>query len=135
MKKILVFLCALVPLSSFAKLNLSLAEQTKIVENVAKSERRHLWETGHQDVSSFVSKMKKSELDVKLKNNSNLEYPMNTDEVTRLKQCINQSEECSLFLIDIGASYMGGSGEINAYILLNPKTGKFAMIKHLIYEE
>lgn len=135
MKKILVIICTLVSLSSFAQMDLSLSEQSKIVEEVAKSERKYLWQTGHDDVSSFVSKITKSELDVKMKNNPQVESPLNRNEVSRLYVCINRPEKCSLFLIDIGASYMGGSGEINVYVLLNPRTGKFSKIKHNVYAE
>jgi len=132
MKLLLLALSLLISAQALAQM--SAEEQLVKVEDIAKTERRHMWRNGYQGVDSSVEKMTKARLDEILLDNSTFENPLSRPEVSSLYRCFH-STACSLFLIDVVGSMYGGDGNHFLWILLNPETGKYRFIRHSVYEE
>ena len=113
---------------------ISESEELAIVENIAKTERRNMWQNGYEDVDSGVSKPEKSQLDEIIKMNREFENPLSKQEISSLYQCFH-IQSCALFLIDVSASMYGGYGNHYLWVLLSTQTGKYRFIRHQVYAE
>lgn len=134
--KLFIFALMFIGLDTYATTKLTINQQKEIVEKIAKAERRELWVTGHEDVSSAVTYVTSAELAKLLKEDSeDSEQPLNEQEIFDVKQCSKSKKTCSVFTIDVSGSYMGGYGHIRFWILINPMNGKFSKISQSIYTE
>ena len=132
MKLLLLALSLLISAQALAQM--SAEEQLSKVEEIAKTERRHMWRNGYQEVDSSVEKITQARLDEILLENSTFETPLDRDELSSLYRCFHSSV-CALFLIDVVGSMYGGDGNHFLWIMLNPQTGKYRFIRHSVYEE
>lgn len=133
--KVLMLALVLTGFQSFAATKLTLSQQKEVVEKLAKQERRELWVSGHVDVSSSVTHVTAKELEKLLKEDSDSEQPLNSDEVHQIRKCSKSTNMCSVFTIDVSGSYMSGYGHIRFWILLNPDSGHYSKISQSIYTE
>ena len=128
----LALISLLISLSAYAQLDAT--EQLNIVEGIAKTERRNLWRAGYRDVDSGVSRVSLEELNQIIKENPDIEEPLDRSQIAALYSCYHRAN-CSLFLIDVGASMYGGSGHHRLWVLLNPETGKYRFERHQVWVE
>lgn len=133
MKLLVCLLVFSVSASAFARLSDS--QQLAVVEKVAKGHRRQMHIERYEDVESFVEKVSKARLDELVKFSPGAEHPLNKEEISALYRCQHSSKSCSLYLISLTGSMYGGSGETHNYVMLDPNTGKYTEIMHLVYAE
>jgi hypothetical protein len=134
--KICLVVFLLTSLSAFGHQELSIAQQQKIVDKIAKEERKELWAKGHEYVTSKVSRLDKSALDVLVEQGRMTYDLLNQDDVVAFYGCINSPTTCTLFIIDITSEYMSGYGKDRAWILLNPRNGLVEhYVKQTVYSE
>lgn len=119
----------------FAQTRLGPEAQLSQVEKIAKAERRELWRSGHQEVTSEVLKVTRAGLDEVIRENSEVEEPLDQAQTATLYRCTAAKNSCSLFLINLSAEMMGGYGHSRIWVLLNPVTGKAEKIEQLVYAE
>ena len=132
--KLISLFTLLFSMASFAQTQLSLEKQTAFVEKIAKDARRDYWRSGHKYVGTTVEAVSKEGLDDYIQDNHLMEEPLNKTQISGLYKC-HYSKKCSLFLIHLSASYMGGDGSERIWVLLNPFTATAETYKHLVYAE
>lgn len=133
--KFLAVLTFIFSTNLFAQDHLSPEEQTVIVEQIAKFERRQLWVTGHEDVESYTEKITKDDLDNAVKENALAEEPLERTQISSLYQCYHSPKSCRLFVIYLSGSMYGGYGNSRVWVLLNPFTAKYQKISQIVYAE
>ncbi len=133
MKKIFTLIALCLSLAAVA--GLSEPQQLVVVEKIAKEHRRQMHIENFDDVESYVEKVTKARLNELMKNNSEVEAPLDSDQVASLQACMKRSKTCSLFLISLTGSWYGGDVRTHSYVLLNPETGKTEEIMHEVYAE
>jgi hypothetical protein len=109
--------------SAFAQLSVS--EQTALVENIAKNDRRNMWRGGGTDVSSLVSRPTKIQIDELIRDNKDLEYPINKDQIATVYSCHYRPATCVVYIIDLFGAIYGGSGWSRRWVFLHPTTRKY----------
>jgi hypothetical protein len=133
MKQLMIALCLMFSFGAFAQL--TTLEQDKIVEGVAKNDRREMWRMGMSDVSSHVEKPTKLMIDEFVAGNEQIESPLNRDDIAAIYRCLHTPKYCVVYTIDLYGEMYGGSGHSRRWVLLNPVTGKHRSFLHAVYEE
>jgi hypothetical protein len=113
---------------------MSIEEQGKKIEDLARGIRRNYWVSGHEDVSSHEFFMTKEAIDEHIEGNSYYEDALDTDEIEDLYKC-HYSKSCELYQVSVSGSYWGGYGTSSHFILLYTKSGKSYEIEHITYAE
>jgi hypothetical protein len=120
-------------LSAFAQL--SVREQTALVEGIAKNERREMWRLGMTNVSSLVTRPTKTQIDELIRDNGTMSDLLNRDEIASIYSCHHRPATCVVFTIDLGGEMYGGAGATRHCVLLSPATGRYRSIVKEVYSE
>lgn len=133
--KALLTIAFVLGFSNHALAQLNEQEQLALVEKVAKDDRREMWSSGYEEVSSQVEKPTKLQIDEFIAGNKDLANPLDTDEIASIYSCFHTPSECQVYTIDLYSEMYGGSGSSRRWVLLNPESGKYETILHSVYEE
>jgi hypothetical protein len=119
----------------FAQSQLTLKQQTEIVENIAKIERRELWISGNREVSSSVTKMSAKAVRLAIKDDYDSVEPLNKLQVEEIYDCQKSSQFCSVYIIDISATKSSGLKKARVWVMLNILDGKYESLSQILYLE
>ena len=127
---------ALISSTLFAN-SLSVDQQDMRMQEIAKQIRRQYYIWRHEDVSSHITRMSEASLDHHLFDRDDRRYETSLDEseVQELKECLTAENKCSLYLVWVSGSYMGGYGEVAHFIMLDISTGRYKEVFHTVYAE
>ncbi len=119
--------------SAFAQLSVS--EQTALVEGIAKNDRRKMWQQGMTSVTSLVSRASKRELDEIIRVNKDNAQPLSKDEIGSIYSCHNRPAACVVYVIHYAGEMYGDWGTTRRWVLLSPTTGKYRSLFKEVYSE
>ncbi|MCE3011549.1 MAG: hypothetical protein LW878_00640 [Proteobacteria bacterium] len=132
MKLLLLALSLLISAQALAQM--SAEEQISKVEEIAKTERRNMWRESYREVSSSVSLVTLNELNEMIRDNSNINEPLDRTQISALYSCYHRAN-CSLYLIDVNGEIYGARGYHRLWVMLNTMTGKYRYERHQVYAE
>lgn len=114
---------------------LTIKEEKVIIEKFAKSQRRDLWQSGYENVSSSFEKFSKKSFEKFIKKDSiSYQQYMSNSEILDAEDCI-KSRTCSLYIVEVSSERYGGWGFEYIIVSLNRNTKKLSSERYLGYSE